>query len=90
MTYHVSSHGSEGLPQSCDKPQRTGNPVGRPIVIDSIDAELVVRFRNAGLSWAQIAEKHPVVRSSSGRWVKPSTGSIRRVFKAATESEKQP
>ena len=34
-------------------------------------------------SWREIAEAHPLVKSASGRKVKPSVGSIRRAFAQA-------
>ena len=61
------------------KARDRGKPIGRPVVVDSVDAELAVKLRNEGKSWRQIAEAHPSVRSSSGKKVRPSVGSIRRV-----------
>ena len=66
---------------------KKGKPIGRPVVVDSVDTELVVRLRNDGKSWAQIAEVHPRVRSASGKRIRPSVGSIRRAFAAACIGE---
>ena len=63
-----------------EKARARGNPIGRPVVADRVDAELVVGLREAGRSWAEIAEVHPEVKSSSGKKVKPSVGSIRRAI----------
>jgi len=65
-----------------EKAKAQGKPVGRPSVVDNVDAGLVVRLRSQGYSWREIAEAHPPVRSASGRKVKPSVGSIRRAFEA--------
>ena len=59
---------------------REGKPIGRPVVVDMIDADLVLQLRQEGKSWSQVAEAHPRVKSSSGKRIKPSVGSIRRVF----------
>ena len=56
---------------------------GRPSVVDVVDTLLVVKLRNLGKSWRQIANAHPCIKVSSGRIVKPSVGSIRRVFDQA-------
>ena len=64
-----------------------GRPIGRPVVVDSVDAELVVRLRALGKSWWEIAEAHPKVESSSGKKIKPSVGSIRRAFTTALAGE---
>ena len=69
-----------------EKARANGKAIGRPVVVDTIDAELVVRLRSEGKSWAQIAEGHPSVKSSSGKQVKPSVGSIRRAFASATDN----
>ena len=53
------------------------------LIVNSVDAEFVVKLRDEGKSWAQIAEAHPRVKSTSGKRVRPSTGSIRRAFTAA-------
>ena len=63
-----------------DKARTEGKPIGRPVVVDMVDAHLVVQLRQEGKSWSQIAEAHPRVKSSSGKRIKPSVGSIRRVF----------
>ena len=48
------------------------------MVMDKVDAELVVQLKNEGKSWREIAEAHPPVQSASRKKVKPSVGSIRR------------
>ena len=63
-----------------EKAKAEGKNVGRPVVVDRVDADFVVRLRSEGRSWREIAEAHPPVRSSSGRRVKPSVGSIRRAW----------
>ena len=57
------------------------------MVVDKIDAELVVQMRDEGKSWREIEEAHPKVKSPSGKRVKPSVGSIRRVFVGARPLE---
>jgi hypothetical protein len=47
-------------------------------VLDKVDAELVVHLRSQGKSWREIAEAHRLVKSASGKKVRPSVGSIRR------------
>ena len=63
-----------------DKARAKGKPIGRPVVVDMVDAELVVQLRQEGKSWSQVAEAHSRVKSSSGKRIKPSVGSLRRVF----------
>ena len=63
-----------------EKARARGNPIGRPVVADRVDAELVVTLRGEGKSWREIAEAHPHVKSSSGKRVRPSVGSIRRAL----------
>ena len=53
---------------------------GRLMLVDKVDAELVVAVRNKGKSWREIAEAHPAVRSSSGMKDRQSVGSIRRAY----------
>lgn len=65
-----------------DKARAKGKAIGRPVVVDKVNAELVVRLRAEGKSWREIAEAHPRVRSSSGKRVHPSIGSIRRAYAA--------
>jgi DNA invertase Pin-like site-specific DNA recombinase len=62
-----------------EKARAKGKAIGRPVV-DNVDAELVARLRNEGSSWREIAEAHTAVKSSSGKKVRPSVGSIRRVL----------
>ncbi len=66
-----------------EKARNKGKSIGRPMVVGSVDSELVVTLRNAGKSWAQIAEAHPRVKSASGKRIRPSTGSIRRAYASA-------
>lgn len=63
-----------------EKARAKGQPIGRPVVVDKVDAEFVSRLRSQGNSWREIAEAHPPVKSSSGKRVRPSMGSIRRAF----------
>ena len=60
-----------------EKAKAQGKAVGRPVVVDRVDAELVARLRNEGKSWREITEAHPSVKSGK-RKTKPSVGSIRR------------
>jgi DNA invertase Pin-like site-specific DNA recombinase len=62
-----------------EKAKAEGKAVGRPVVADKVDADLVVRLRSQGHSWREIAEAHPPVKSGK-RKVSPSVGSIRRAF----------
>ena len=62
-----------------EKARAKGKNVGRPVVVDRVDADLVVRLRNEGRSWREIADAHPSVKVGK-RKVKPSVGSIRRAF----------
>jgi len=54
------------------------------VVVDKVDADLVMRLRSQGRSWREIAEEHPPVKSGN-RKVRPSVGSIRRVFELQAE-----
>ena len=63
-----------------EKTRAQGKPVGRPMVVDKVDTGLVIRLRNQGMSWSEIAQAHPSVEFASGRQVKPSVGSIRRAW----------
>lgn len=62
------------------KARNHGRTIGRPTMVDKVDRELVIHMRRQGASWAQIVDAHPVIRSASGKKVKPSSGSIRRVW----------
>lgn len=64
-----------------EKARAEGKAIGRPVVVDKVDAEFVSRLRAQGNSWREIAEAHPPVKSSSGKKVKPSVESIRRAYK---------
>jgi len=63
-----------------DKARAKGKPIGRPNVVDNVDAEFVAMKRSQGASWNQIAEAHSPVKSASGRKIRPSVGSIRRAY----------
>jgi DNA invertase Pin-like site-specific DNA recombinase len=65
-----------------DKARAKGKAIGRPVVVDRVDSALVVQLRNNGKSWREIAAAHPPVKSSSGKRVRPSVGSIRRAYAA--------
>jgi DNA invertase Pin-like site-specific DNA recombinase len=67
-----------------DKARAKGRHIGRPVVVDQVDANLVVQLRKDGKSWRDIAEAHPLVRSGSGKRVRPSVGSIRRAYSNGT------
>jgi len=69
-----------------EKARAQGKSVGRPSVADKVDAALVVRLRTQGASWREIAEAHPQVKSSSGRKVRPSVGSVRRAYSGVATS----
>ena len=45
-----------------EKAKAKGKLIGRPVVVDKVDAELVVRLRKRGRSWSEIAEAHPSVK----------------------------
>ena len=62
-----------------EKARATGKNVGRPVVVDKVDADLVLRLRGKGMIWREIAEAHPPVKSGN-RKVRPSVGSLRRAF----------
>ena len=64
-----------------EKAKARGKPVGRPMVTDRVDEGLVERLRIEGKSWREIAEAHPAVKSSNGKRVKPSVGSLRRAVR---------
>ncbi|MFC1944489.1 recombinase family protein [Chloroflexota bacterium] len=66
-----------------EKARAKGKNVGRPVVMDKVNAEFVVQLKAQNKSWREIAEAHPHVRFSSGRKVNPSVGSIRRAFTCA-------
>jgi hypothetical protein len=61
-----------------ERARQEGRYIGRPRLTDQVDAQFVEERRSQGESWRQIYMAHPPVRSSSGRMVKPSIGSIRR------------
>ena len=62
-----------------EKAKAKGKNVGRPVVVKSVDAELVMRLRNEGKSWRETQDVHPMVKAGK-RKVKLSVGSIRRAF----------
>jgi len=61
-----------------EQARQQGRHIGRPRLTDQVDAQFVGEWRSQGESWRQIYLAHPPVRSTSGRMVKPSIGSIRR------------
>jgi DNA invertase Pin-like site-specific DNA recombinase len=63
-----------------DKARAKGKAIGWPVVVDRVDAALVVQLRQEGKSWREIAEAHPPVKSASGKPLRPSVGSIRRAY----------
>lgn len=66
------------------RPETWASQPGRPAIVNMVDAELVSSLREPGKSWSEIAEAHPQVKSASGRKVRPSVGSIRRVYSSIT------
>jgi len=60
--------------------ERVAGHTGRPGLVDLVDIEFVERLRNQGKSWRVIASLHPPVEIASGRWVRPSTTSIRGAY----------
>jgi DNA invertase Pin-like site-specific DNA recombinase len=66
-----------------DKARAKGKAIGRPVVVDKVDAALVAQLRAEGKSWREITDAHPSVKSSSGKRVRPSVGSIRRAYDGA-------
>lgn len=65
-----------------ERARQEGRHIGRPCLADQVDAQFVGERRSQGESWRQIYLAHPPVRSTSGRTVKPSIGSIRRAVEA--------
>jgi DNA invertase Pin-like site-specific DNA recombinase len=63
-----------------EKARAKGKAIGRPAVVDKVDAALVVQLRKEGKSWREIAGAHPPVKSASGKRLRPSVGSIRRAY----------
>src|ERR687892_1287062 len=63
-----------------ERARQRGKHIGRPRLTDQVDAKFVGERRSQGESWRQIYLAHPPVRSTSGRTVKPSIGSIRRAL----------
>ena len=70
-----------------EKAKAKGKRIGRPVVVDKVDADLVARLSAQGWSWREIAEAHPAVKSASGRKVKPSVGSIRRAWERSAKDD---
>ena len=88
LAHQESVRKDKAVKLGIEKAIAKGRLIGRPIVVDSVDAELVMRLRTEGKSWREVAEAHPRVKSSSGKKVRPSVGSVRRVYaawKAETE-----
>lgn len=70
-----------------EKARAKGKQIGRPVVVDYIDKKLVLRLRGEGKSWQEIAAGHPPVKlPPKNRSVRPSVGSIRRVFEDCKEA----
>ena len=67
-----------------EKARARGKAIGRPVVVDRVDAALVAQLKSQGKSWREIAEAHPPVKSASGKRVRPSVGSIRRAIAGYT------
>lgn len=42
-----------------EKARAKGRPIGRGVVVDWVDAELMVQLRKEGRSWREITEAHP-------------------------------
>jgi hypothetical protein len=74
----------EAVRLGMDKARAKGEAIGRSLVVERVEAHLVVQLRNEGKSWREIAEAHPMVKSSSGKRIRPSVGSIRRAYAAET------
>jgi len=73
----------ERVKAGMDRAARQGKRMGRPVVVDYIDQGLVLRLRGEGKSWQAIAAAHPCIKlPPRGRRVRPSIGSIRRVYEA--------
>lgn len=73
----------KAVPLGMEKAKANGKQVGRPVLVDYIDKELVLRLRGEGKSWTEIAAAHPFIKlPPKNRGVRPSVGSIRRVFEA--------
>ena len=70
-----------------EKARAEGHAIGRPAVVGKVDVEFVVQQRNLGKSWREIEELHPPVKSTSGKRVRPSVGSIRRAYAAGTTAD---
>jgi DNA invertase Pin-like site-specific DNA recombinase len=75
-----SIHKGKAVRLGMDKARAKGKAIGRPVVVDRVDANLVVQLREEGKSWREIAESHPSVKSVSGKRVRPSVGTIRRAY----------
>ena len=69
-----------------EKARDHGKQIGPPKVSDMVDGALVCQLRSEGNSWQVIADVHPQVKSSSGKRVRPSTGSIRRAWTACQKA----
>jgi len=68
----------ERVKAGMEQARQQGRSIGRPRLVEQVDAHFVEERRSQGESWRQIYMAHPPVRSTSGRMVKPSIGSIRR------------
>jgi hypothetical protein len=67
----------EAVRLGMDKAGAKGKAIGRSVGVERVDAPLVVQLRNEGESWREIAEAPAIVKSSSGKQLRPSVGSIR-------------
>jgi hypothetical protein len=63
-----------------ERARQRGQHIGWPGLTDPVDAQFVGERRSPGESWRQIYLAHPPLRSTSGRTVKPSIGSMRRAL----------
>ncbi len=82
LAHQESLRKGKAVKLGMEKAKAEGKNVGRPVVMDKVDAELVVQLRTQGLSWREIAEAYPVVRVGIMKRGKPSIASIRRVWGA--------
>ena len=55
-----------------------GVTLGRPVVRDGVDVEMVLALRAEGLSWRKVHAAHLETRNAKGKKVKPSVTTIRR------------
>lgn len=84
LAHQESLRKGKAVKLGMEKARGRGKAVGRPSVADRVDAALVARLRGEGKSWREIAQAHPPVKSSSGKQVRPSVGSVRRAHQVPT------